>query len=273
MTEAMLDAALKFLGCENCRRAGKAELFQLQKAQLDKIPYTNLPILVSGEPDLSMEAVFDRLILRQMGGYCFELNCLLAGILRALGFEVTEYFGRWHFGITDPVPPARHRMMVVTLPEGKFIADAGVASIAPVEPLAFEYGKIQNRPYGSFRLQASEKFGTVVETLAQDEWKEFYSFPQVPAFARDFEYVNYHCSTHETSVFRKKFFAVHQNESCHVSIENPSPETPYFQLVRRSRKEKNSRRIGSEAEFKRILRDEFRMGTIPEKLPELLKFD
>lgn len=272
MNQAMIDEYLTLLECSGCREISCENLFALQAAHLRKIPYSNLTILIGGEPDLSVEALFDRLISRKQGGYCFELNGLLGQLLRDLGYEVTEYFGRWHFGLPDEVAPQRHRILVVTCGGEKFIVDAGIASPAPVVPLKFVFDEEQYSSWRRYRLRRDPVYGNVVETLVDEAWKAFYSFGDTPAFARDFEYVNYFCSTHASSVFRKKFFAARQDDIQHISIENPSENEPFFQFVIRSAAGRKSIPVENSETLRQILHDEFGMTGLPETLPGQLAF-
>ncbi len=272
MDQAMIDEYLTFLECSDCREVSCENLFALQTAHLRKIPYSNLTILTAGEPDLSADAIFDRLISRKQGGYCFELNGLLGQLLRDLGYEVTEYFGRWHFGLPDEIAPQRHRILIVTCGGEKFIVDAGIASPAPVVPLKYIFDEVQYSSWRSYRLRRDTVYGSVVETLVGDAWKAFYSFGDTPAFARDFEYVNYFCSTHPSSVFRKKFFAARQDDAQHISIENPSADEPFFQLVIRTADGRKSIPVKNSETLRQILHDEFGMTGLPETLPGLLNF-
>ena len=42
----------------------------------------------------SSSAIFDKIVVRRRGGFCYELNGLFAGLLRELGFEVTLLAGQ-----------------------------------------------------------------------------------------------------------------------------------------------------------------------------------
>src|SRR6266436_9958960 len=61
----------------------------LQLAHLRAVPFENLSIH-SGEPVvLDDRALFEKIVGRRRGGFCYELNGLFAALLRALGFQVT----------------------------------------------------------------------------------------------------------------------------------------------------------------------------------------
>src|SRR4051812_10193641 len=63
-------------------------LRRLQVAHLLSVPFENLSIHW-GEPiELDDEALFEKIVVRRRGGFCYELNGLFATLLRALGFDV-----------------------------------------------------------------------------------------------------------------------------------------------------------------------------------------
>src|SRR5262249_18388393 len=61
----------------------------LHEAHLLAVPFENLSIHV-GEPiALAEEALYDKIVRRRRGGFCYELNGLFAWLLRRVGFRVT----------------------------------------------------------------------------------------------------------------------------------------------------------------------------------------
>ncbi len=53
-------------------------LSALQEAHLSSVPYENLDILAGKINSLAPEALYDRIVVKRRGGYCFELNGLFA---------------------------------------------------------------------------------------------------------------------------------------------------------------------------------------------------
>ena len=49
-------------------------LFRLQRAFLQAVPYENLDILAGIPLSLAEDALYDKLVTRRRGGYCFEIN-------------------------------------------------------------------------------------------------------------------------------------------------------------------------------------------------------
>src|ERR1700674_1330952 len=64
-------------------------LRNLHRAHLFSVPFENLDIAL-GRKIVCDEAAFIRKIVeRRRGGFCYELNGAFAGLLRAIGFQVT----------------------------------------------------------------------------------------------------------------------------------------------------------------------------------------
>src|SRR5919107_4778825 len=63
-------------------------LRRLHVAHLLAVPFENLSIH-AGEPVvLDDDSLFEKVVGRRRGGFCYELNGLFAALLRALGFRV-----------------------------------------------------------------------------------------------------------------------------------------------------------------------------------------
>ena len=64
-------------------------LHQLHEAHLLAVPFENLSIHWQEPIVLSDDALFEKIVVRRRGGFCYELNGLFAALLRSLGFNVT----------------------------------------------------------------------------------------------------------------------------------------------------------------------------------------
>ena len=165
MTSEQIAEYLTCLGCTECVSVSRENLFALQRAHLEKIPYNNLEILYSNKvPSLAVEAMFEKIIRRKQGGYCFELNGLFAELLRSLGYVVREYFARWHFGGNDAVPMRRHRVIEVTIEGKAWIADVGIGSAGSVIPFELVFDRIQERRVRNYRFRKDSALGILLET-------------------------------------------------------------------------------------------------------------
>ena len=60
----------------------------VHRAHVLSIPYENLDMHLGRAHTLDHAAIFDKLVRRRRGGWCFEMNGLLAWALREIGFDV-----------------------------------------------------------------------------------------------------------------------------------------------------------------------------------------
>src|ERR1041384_6819764 len=82
------EAYLKRINYSGSLEPTAETLRALQVAHLMAVPFENLSIH-AGEPIvLEEEALFRKIVERRRGGFCYEVNGLFAGLLRALGFDV-----------------------------------------------------------------------------------------------------------------------------------------------------------------------------------------
>jgi N-hydroxyarylamine O-acetyltransferase len=84
-----ISAYLSRLAMDSPTRADLGALVQLQRAHLLHVPFENLDIHGGRPIVLEIPALFDKIVTRGRGGFCYELNGLFAQLLTGLGFTVT----------------------------------------------------------------------------------------------------------------------------------------------------------------------------------------
>lgn len=118
------DAYLDRLDLHRPAIADAAALRVLQERHLDVVPFENLSIHL-GEPiELTEEALFDKIVRRRRGGFCYELNGLFAALLRELGFDATLHAARMFSDDGTYGPPLDHAAIRVELDE-TWLVDVG----------------------------------------------------------------------------------------------------------------------------------------------------
>ena len=179
-------------------------LRKLQLSHIYSVPYENID-LVKGVPlALDEDKIYEKIVKRHRGGYCFELNLLFERLLSGIGFDTESYFARFWRGC-DTVPERRHRITGVKIDGVTYIADVGVGSAAPRIPMRLEEGTVQSSFGESYRFERDAEFGWMLYELKDGEWQKCYSFTMEKQFDIDFEAASYYCEKHPSSKFNKSF--------------------------------------------------------------------
>ncbi|MCJ2178022.1 arylamine N-acetyltransferase family protein [Novosphingobium album (ex Hu et al. 2023)] len=113
-------------------------LAALQSAHRMAIGFENLDIPLGRGIRIDSESVFDKLVAKGRGGYCFEQNRLYADALTALGLPNRPLLARVRLGLPEGViPPRTHVCLLAEVEGAPTLADAGFGgSNVPPLPLA-----------------------------------------------------------------------------------------------------------------------------------------
>ena len=183
-------------------------LVALVRAHRLAVPYETLDLWRGHHVELTVESLYGKIVVRRRGGYCFELNGLFSWLLRELGYNVREYFGRWHLNETLAVPKRRHRVICVALPgRPNCLVDVGISLPLMTAPLELAFDKVQANGRNYCRVVRDPSLSCVVEIRRRDgAWVRLFSFDTAPQLPIDFDYAHYWCETHPTSVFRRQLW-------------------------------------------------------------------
>jgi N-hydroxyarylamine O-acetyltransferase len=167
-------------------------LADLQERHLYTVPFENLSIHL-GEPIvLEEDVLFDKIVTRRRGGFCYEVNGLFGMLLRVLGYQVTLHAARAAtpdgFG-----PPFDHLALRVSSPTSPWpwLVDVGFGAFSH-RPLRLDSRKDQRDAAGKFQI-VDEDDGDVV--ILKDNMPE-YRLERRPRELADFEPT---CWWHSTS--------------------------------------------------------------------------
>jgi N-hydroxyarylamine O-acetyltransferase len=178
----------------------------LHYAHLLAVPFENLDIS-RGVPIVLDEArLFDKIIVRRRGGFCYELNGLFAALLCELGFNVTLLSARVPVAENVTGPEFDHMTLRVDLKQ-PWLADVGFGEcfLYPI-PLDMASTELQRDTYyrvdehdGHRRLLRSAPHGEPRGVPAPDlssEWRMLYDFTLIPRQMSEFGDM---CRYHQTS--------------------------------------------------------------------------
>ncbi|MFF0374208.1 arylamine N-acetyltransferase family protein [Actinoplanes missouriensis] len=177
-------------------RIGRPEptLRELHRAHLETVPFENLAIHL-GEPiSLAPDDLFDKIVRRRRGGFCYELNGLFALLLEELGHTVDRLAARV-FGGERLGPPFDHLALLV---DGSHLVDVGFGDHGAY-PLRWVTGIDQSDPGGVFTL--TETGEGDVDVLRDGEPQ--YRLERRPRTLDDFTATCWYQQTWPDSHFRK----------------------------------------------------------------------
>lgn len=193
-------------------------LGRVQTACVTHVAYENLDILKGKPLSLDADALFEKIVLNGRGGYCFELNGLLAYMLGEMGFSVSERFARFLRGEKE-IPMRRHRVTVVSLPDGDYFMDIGVGQIAPRLPIKMEEKLVQTQNEETYRFERDERHGWILWELHDGKWREYLAIPDDIAYPVDFIQPSFFCENHPDSVFNKQKMIAIKTEAGRKTID------------------------------------------------------
>ena len=189
-------AYLKRIGLEGEKVSPTVEwLDRLVHAQLTHIPFDAMDCWGRGDtPSLAIADLFDKIVLRHRGGYCFELNSLFRAFLSALGYEA--YLVSVHLLREDFVPPPAHCAVVCVIDGEKYFCDVGFGG--PVPDGCVKYGGQARHGYRVVR----EGDFHCLEKLAEDGVQRVMLYHDIAILPVDMIPLNFHVSQRPGSFFR-----------------------------------------------------------------------
>ncbi|NGY66442.1 arylamine N-acetyltransferase [Lentzea sp. NEAU-D13] len=127
--------------------ARSSSLAELQERHLLSVPFENLDTHMDTRIVLEIPWLYDKIVVRRRGGFCYELNGLFAELLRDLGYRV-EILAARVFGANGLGPPFDHMTLLV---DDAWLVDVGFGSFT-LRPLSWTTREDQQDPFGVFRL-------------------------------------------------------------------------------------------------------------------------
>ncbi len=166
----------------------------LQAAHMQTVPFENLSIH-SGEPVvLEDKALFEKIVRRHRGGFCYELNGLFAALLRAMGFEVAMLSAQVANAEGNFGADFDHMTLLITLSE-RWLVDVGFGD-SFLEPLKLDDESEQVQGNRAYRIVPKGKDLVLTQRTNGGEWTPQYRFTLKPYQYSDYAEM---CRYHQTS--------------------------------------------------------------------------
>lgn len=223
-------------------------LRSLHLAHLYAVPFENLDIQLRRPIVLDSAALFDKVVNRRRGGFCYELNSLFGALLDALGFPVTllgaEVF-RKAGGFSAPLD---HLTLRVDLDE-PWLADVGFGDGFRL-PLRLNDSSDQAQGGSAYRVTPEGGYRILLRRDDGGGWMPQYRFTLQPRALPDFaERCRYHQTSPESHFTRERL--------CTLATPQGRITLSGLRLIETSAAGKTERLLSGEAEYAATLRERF----------------
>lgn len=207
-----LPAYFSRIGFQGDASTDFATLKRMMRCQLFSVPFENLDVQQGKVVSLVPEEIYRKIVERKRGGYCYEVNGIFAMALDALGISYRFVAAR---PMTYPVRRPKTHMAIVASIEGRqWLCDLGFGSYGIREPVNMNcLDREIRQDFDMFKLIASPEGEYLLQSFADDDWKNLYEFNLYPQEWVDFEPANYMNSTHPDSIFVQWLMVVLQTPS------------------------------------------------------------
>jgi N-hydroxyarylamine O-acetyltransferase len=189
-----IKAYLERIGSSDSPAVTAQTLRELQVAHLLMVPFENLSIHSAEPIVLEEDALFDKIVGRRRGGFCYELNGLFASLLRGLGFDVAMLSAEVANKEGGFGPDFDHMALMVML-ERRWLVDVGFGESFR-EPLLLDERGEQVQGTHVYCIVDNGASLTLNQRVDGGDWTPQYRFTLQPYQFSDYAAM---CRYHQTS--------------------------------------------------------------------------
>lgn len=217
MTDEQLQTYFQRIGFEQLPRVDFKTVAEIQRLHIASIPFENISVLEQNPIDLSLNAIFQKMVENKRGGYCFEHNLLLKAVLKKIGFNVRGLLGR--AGKDEYSAGRTHLILLVIIASQNYIVDVGYGGFVPTAPLVLATEIEQFTPNESYRIvKQAHDFQMQINIVGK--WKRLYDFDLQHQKFNDYVVANWYTSTAPQSLFTQHLVVALAQENKRLSLFN-----------------------------------------------------
>ena len=174
-------------------------LTDITRRHAAQLPFSSVGPLLGDELPLDIESVYQRIVVGQRGGYCFEQNSLLYEVLKELGFSVNLYLARVIYN-QEIHPGLTHRITLVKLDGKRYIVDVGFGPLGPGKPVRMSEEET-NENFRVFRVAEPDPGEFHMQTLKDGGFYSMYKFELSRYDQADCEIGHFYSHKHPAASF------------------------------------------------------------------------
>jgi N-hydroxyarylamine O-acetyltransferase len=227
-------------------------LYDLHLAHMLAVPFENLDIGLKRPIRITEQAIYEKIVTKNRGGFCYELNGLFAWLLNQTGFNVTFLNARVYDREGNLGIDFDHLALLVQIPgrSDRWLADVGFGD-SFIKPLRFEMEDEQIQGLRSYRIEQVLD-GYIVWRKNYDGARErLYFFDLQPhIFPDEYEAACLYHQTSPESSFTRGSIITRATTDERVSLEDG-------QLILTKNGKREKRPLADEEEYKKLLKEYF----------------
>lgn len=187
-------------------------LAALHRAHVRAFPFANIDVLLGTHPGVTPDRVYEQLVVRRRGGYCFEHAQLFAAGAEHLGFTVRRTLGR----VGSLANWRTHMTVIVEVGQERLLCDPGFgfSLTAPLELRDGAQTQVCGRTMSVHRLDDD---GTTVWELRRDGKTQHFT-DLAPVHPPDVRAGHHVTSTHPDSHFTSALMVIGHTGDGHVTV-------------------------------------------------------
>ena len=194
----MVDQYLQSLGLQD-HDLDFAFLSDMVGRHVATFPFSSVGCRLGEELPLDFESLFDRIVVRRRGGYCFEQNGLLFEVLKELGFSPELYLARVIFN-KDIHPGLTHRISVIQHEGQRYVLDGGFGYQGPRVPVFLSENETKDGDK-TFRITEPQPSEYHMQVLQDGEFFSLYRFELARYDQADCEVGHFYSHRHPDAFF------------------------------------------------------------------------
>jgi len=186
---------LSRIGITEAGQPDLAFLRHLQNRHLLSVPFENLDISLGRPIRLILPDLYDKVVNRKRGGFCYELNALFDWLLRECGFTTSLISARVRKPDGRFNPEFDHLALLVHLDQ-PYLVDVGFGDSCR-EPLPLDGTEVKDIS-GKYRVITAGETpdGYALQKETNGDWLTEYLFTTIPRELHQFASM---CEYHQTS--------------------------------------------------------------------------
>ncbi|MEW6731049.1 MAG: arylamine N-acetyltransferase [Acidobacteriota bacterium] len=224
-------------------------LRNLHIAHMLTVPFENLSIHL-GEPIILEDAaLFNKIVKRRRGGFCYELNGLFAYLLSSLGFQVTMLSARVIDAGGVIGPEFDHMALMIKLEE-RWLVDVGFGD-SFCEPLLLDERHEQVQGDHCYRIDTDDTHLLLMQKESKNsQYSAQYRFTLQPYQYADYAEMCHYHQTSPESPFTQRRICSQATPTGRITLTSK-------RFIKTVNGERQERALTGEEEYLALLREHF----------------